>query len=93
VYVPKPIDTAHITLPESLLGLTERLAENVHDTWAKRRMAEGWTFGPKRDDAAKQHPCLVPYAQLPDSEKQYDRDTAQQSIKAIIALGYHLEKA
>jgi ryanodine receptor 2 len=92
VYLPKPIDTVQVTLPEHLLELTERLAENIHDIWAQRRLAEGWTWGPTRDDSARRHPCLVPYSQLPDSEKQYDRDGALQTLKAILALGYRIEK-
>jgi RyR domain len=91
-YVPQPIDTAHIQLPASLLELTEQLAENAHDVWARQRLADGWTWGAKRDDKGKQHPCLIPYADLPDSEKQYDRQAAMETIKAMIALGYRIEK-
>jgi hypothetical protein len=91
-YTPRPIDTSKVGLSEDLLQLTEQLAENAHDNWAKLRMAQGWTWGPARDDKAKEHPCLVPYAELPDSEKQYDRDTAMETLKAIIALGYRIER-
>ena len=75
-YHPDPIATSQITLPADLVELTERLAENAHDLWAAQRLADGWTLGPRRDDALKQHPCLVPYAQLPESEKRYDREAA-----------------
>jgi hypothetical protein len=92
VYTPRPINTSEIKLPAALLELTERLAEHAHDIWAQRRLADGWSWGPARDDAAKKHPCLVPYAELPDSEKEYDRLTALQSLKAIVALGYHIGK-
>jgi RyR domain len=91
LYQPKPIDTSSITLPQDLSDLTERLAENAHDNWAKQRMADGWTHGSKRDDAKKEHPCLVPYAELPESEKQYDRNAAMETLKAIFALGYRIE--
>lgn len=87
-YDPKPLDTSDVTLPESLVPLIEALAENVHDTWAKSRMNEGWTYGLVRDDAKKQHPCLVPYADLPESEKAYDRDTAISTLKLICKMGY-----
>lgn len=93
VYRPTPIDTSEIKLVDDLLELRERLAENTHDVWASRRLAEGWTFGPARDDVAQKHPDLVPYADLPDTEKQYDRATAMETLKAIIALGYRIEKA
>lgn len=76
-YAPQPIDTAHVTLPTEIYQLTERLAENAHDHWARQRLAEGWSYGPMRDDIKKEHPWLVPYAALPDAEKQYDRLTAE----------------
>jgi ryanodine receptor 2 len=90
---PHPIDTSHVTLPADILELTERLAEHNHDVWAQQRLADGWTYGPARDDARKRHPCLVPYAQLPEAEKVYDRATALQTLKAIIALGYRIERS
>ena len=91
-YAAQPIDTSKVRLREDILQLTERLAENAHDVWARQRMASGWSYGPQRDDSQKKHPCLVPYSQLPESEKEYDRKTAMESIKAIMALGYRIEK-
>jgi hypothetical protein len=91
-YTPKPIDTSKVVLPAGLTELTERLAENAHDVWAIQRLAQGWTCGPTRDDHAKTHPDLVPYADLPDSEKQFDRSTAMGTLKAIIALGYSITR-
>ena len=90
-YRPKPIVTIGIQFPEHLNALTERLAENVHDLWATTRLAQGWTHSPNRDDALKKHPCLIPYADLPDSEKTYDRETALGTLKAILALGYTIQ--
>lgn len=92
-YHPTPIDTSGIQLPPGLLALTERLAENAHDLWALQRFQDGWTYGPQRDDAARKHPCLVPYADLPDSEKAYDRAAALGTLKAILALGYTVTSA
>jgi ryanodine receptor 2 len=92
-YVPKPIDTSKIQLSPTILQLTEQLAENTHEVWAAQRMADGWTHGPERDDAKKKHPCLVPYRELPDSEKEYDRKTAMETLKAITALGYNVRPA
>jgi RyR domain len=89
-YQPTPIDTGSVTLPKSLEGLIERLAENSHDVWAAKRRFDGWTYGPARNDEAKKHPCLVPYAELPESEKEYDRRMAEETIKAIITLGYRI---
>ena len=92
MYTPKPVDTTKIKLPEELFALTEKIAENVHENWAAQRISEGWTYGEKRDDAKKQTPCLVPYSELTESEKEYDRNTALESIKLIVALGYKIEK-
>jgi len=87
-YAPSPLDTDKVDLPEALTPLVERLAEHVHDTWAKRRMEEGWTYGSERDDQAKTHPGLVPYEELSETEKDYDRQTALETLKAVCALGY-----
>lgn len=87
-----PIDIKHVTLPEELDLLAESIAKNVHDVWAKNRMEEGWTYGPVRDDATKQTPCLVPYENLPESEKEYDRNTAFETLKFIMSLGYEIKK-
>lgn len=86
-----PIDTTKITLSPELLELTELLASNVHDVWARQRRDEGWRYGHERNDQRKEHPDLVPYDQLPDSEKQYDRITALEAIKVILASGYRIE--
>ncbi len=90
-YKPKPIDTSKVKLPESLEELTEQLAEHIHDIWAGKRIDEGWSYGPMRDDVEKKHPDLVRYSELSESEKDYDRATAIETIKAIIALGYKIE--
>jgi hypothetical protein len=92
-YQPRPIETNAIELSAEIQELIERLAENTHDVWARQRLQDGWTYGTERDDAGKKHPCLVPYAELSEAEKQYDRATAVQTLKAILALGYRIEKA
>jgi len=91
-YHPAPIDTSGIKLPREILALSEKLAENTHDIWSEQRIREGWSYGPARDDAGKQHPCLVPYHDLPESEKEYDRNTALETLKLIIRLGFRIEK-
>ncbi len=89
-YRPAPIDTASVTLPDSLDRLLEQLAEHNHDIWATGRLADGWSYGPERNDATKQHPGLVAYAALSESEKDYDRRAAMETLKAAIALGYRI---
>lgn len=92
MYTPKPVDTSSIVLPEELLRLTEKIAANVHEVWAAERLAQGWRYGDKRDDVLKTTPCLVPYSELPESEKEYDRHTALETIKLIAAMGYRIVK-
>ena len=87
-YNPKPIDTTDIELPEELKQLVELLAHNVHDTWAKGRMDEGWTYGSVRNEEKKETPCLVPYEELPEIEKAYDRNSCMETLKLIIKVGY-----
>ncbi len=87
MYDPQPIDTRHVEIPAEIRDLIERLAENTHDVWARQRMSEGWTYGPRRDDTLKQNPCLVPYGDLSETEKEYDRKTALETIKLLLALG------
>jgi ryanodine receptor 2 len=89
-YEPKPIDTSHIKLREQILELTEMLGRNSHDVWARQRLADGWRFGATRNDQRREHPCLVPYEELPESEKQYDRNAALETLKTIVALGYDI---
>lgn len=91
MYEPKPIDTMDITLPESLLELTEKIASNVHDVWASQRLSEGWRYGETRNENKKTTPCLVAYDALPETEKEYDRNTAMETLKVIIKLGYKIE--
>ena len=92
MYKPKPIDTSDIVLPKELLDLTEKIAKNVHDVWAVGRIEEGWKYGPVKDGNAKTTPLLIPYNQLPESEKEYDRNTVLETIKLIIKLGYDVKK-
>ncbi len=92
VFDPKPRNTSEIQLPDDILQLVERLAEDVHNLWARQRLQEGWTWGPDRDDQARKHPGLIPYAELSETEKNYDRSTALHTLKTILALGYRIEK-
>lgn len=91
-YTPRPLDTSDVILPESLSPLLEHLAENTHEVWAAQRMQDGWTYGPQRDDVQKKHPCLVAYAELPESEKVYDRQVAEAALKVVVKLGYSIRR-
>ena len=90
-YTPRPVDTSGVELPEGLNALSEALAKNVHEVWAAGRIADGWTKGP-RNDKLKQHPCLVPYEELSEEEKDYDRRTSVETLKFIVSQGYSIVK-
>lgn len=90
-YTPQPIDTMDVVLPQELNELAESIAKNVHEVWSAGRMADGWTYGPERNDAKKQHPCLVPYEELTEEEKEYDRHTSQETLKMILKIGWRIE--
>ena len=89
-YVPQPVDTDDVVLGKDLEELVEQMAKNVHEVWAQTRMEQGWTYGEQRDDAKKQHPCLVAYEELPEEEKEYDRNTAVGTLKLIRKLGFSI---
>ena len=72
-YIPQPIDTNDVTLPKELEELVEKMSKNVHEVWAETRVKQGWTYGEQRNDELKTHPCLIPYEDLPEAEKEYDR--------------------
>ncbi|MBP3548545.1 MAG: Ryanodine receptor Ryr [Alistipes sp.] len=91
-YIPNPIDTKDIILPNELQELVEEMARNVHDVWAQSRINQGWTYGKERNDNLKLHPCLVPYEQLSEDEKEYDRNTSLETLKLILKLGFKITK-
>ncbi len=91
-YKPSPVDTSDVNLPDELLELSERLSENVHENWAAARMADGWTFGPEIDEAARRTPNMVPYSELSEYEKDYDRRSSMETLKLIMKLGFKIEK-
>lgn len=91
-YTPQPIDTKDVVLPQELNELAEKIAKNVHEVWSAGRMKNGWTYGEERNDAEREHPCLVPYEELSGSEKEYDRNTSQETLKLIMKLGFKIVK-
>ena len=89
-YTPQPIDTTDVRLPEELEQLVEQMAKNVHEVWAETRISQGWTYGEQRNDELKTHPCLVPYEELPEEEKEYDRNTSIGTLKLIMKQGFKI---
>jgi hypothetical protein len=92
MYKPKPIDTSNINLSPEIIELSEILAKNVHENWAKSRIEQGWTYGEKRNDDKKESPCIVEYEKLSEEEKDYDRNTSLETLKTIQKLGYEIKR-
>lgn len=92
MYKPQPIDTTDVKLSEDLEQLVEQMSKNVHEVWAETRIKQGWTYGLERNDDKKTHPCLVPYEDLPEVEKEYDRNTSTETLKMILKLGFRISK-
>ena len=91
-YIPQPIDTKDVVLPEELNNLVEAMAKNVHEVWAQTRIDQGWIWGEERNDELKHHPCLVAYEELPEQERLYDRNTSIETLKLITKLGFKITK-
>lgn len=91
-YIPQPIDTSDVKLPKDLEQLVEQMSKNVHEVWSETRISQGWRYGEQRNDELKTHPCLIPYEQLPESEKEYDRNTSIGTLKLIMKLGFKIAK-
>ena len=89
-YIPQPIDTSDVELPEELIVLAEQIAKNVHEVWSAGRIKEGWSWGEERNDVEKTHPCIIPYEKLPESEKEYDRNSAFETLRLIIKMGFKI---
>lgn len=89
-YTPQSIDIFDVRLPEELKPLVEKMAKNVHEVWAETRLKQGWKYGEQRNDELKTHPCLVPYEDLPEEEKEYDRNTSIGTLKLVLKLGFNI---
>ena len=92
MYKPQPIDTSDVNLPIELEILVEEMSKNVHEVWAETRVSQGWTYGEQRNDELKTHPCLIPYEELPEEEKEYDRNTSIGTLKLIMKLGFKISR-
>uniref|UniRef100_A0A5F8HEA4 Ryanodine receptor 3 n=1 Tax=Monodelphis domestica TaxID=13616 RepID=A0A5F8HEA4_MONDO len=89
-FIPCPIDTSQIVLPPHLEKIRDRLAENIHELWGMNKIELGWTFGKIRDDNKRQHPCLVEFSKLPETEKNYNLQMSTETLKTLLALGCHI---
>lgn len=92
MYTPQPIDTSDVSLPPELEELLEMLARNTHERWSQERIRQGWQWGPERDDRARLHPCLIPYDELSEEEKEFDRITSAETLRLILKLGFRISR-
>ena len=67
-------------------------AKTQHEIWCKERLSQGWTYGTVRDDELKQHPCLIDYESLTDTEKEHDRSIAIETFDTINKGGFKIFK-
>ena len=70
----------------------ESIALNVHNQWMSGRLSDGWKYGKERNDEKKEHPSLIPYEELSEEEKEYDRQTAKTVINYLLNNGYDIIK-
>ena len=91
-YEPHPLNLDDVPIEPELLELREAIAENAHEVWAEARKREGWSYGSERDDTKKLHPDMLPYNLLPETEKEYDRQMAMNTIKLVKKLGWEFRK-
>lgn len=91
-YKPNPMNTNDILVTNEILEISEKLAENTHEVWAVGKLADGWTYGEKLDKDKKTHPLLVPYEDLSEGDKDYDRRTSLETLKVLLKMGYKIHK-
>lgn len=95
-YVPHPIDVSEVELDSDLEDLVEAISENAHDVWAARRISHGYVYGQQTNEDLSHGPLthkdLRPYSELPESEKDLDRDTAMNTLKLAKRLGFKVSR-
>ena len=93
-YAPRPFpcSTSAAALPPALLRLSYLLAKDAHDAAAATRIAEGWHWGPVRDEAGLADPALLALEWLPRPAVEAAADTAAAAVHFACALGYVISK-
>uniref|UniRef100_A0A6I8Q7E5 Ryanodine receptor 1 n=1 Tax=Xenopus tropicalis TaxID=8364 RepID=A0A6I8Q7E5_XENTR len=90
---PKPIETLNVIIPEKLDGFINKYAEYTHDKWAFEKIQNNWSYGEAVDEEAKTHPMLRPYKTFSEKDKEIYRWPIKESLKAMIAWEWTVEKA
>ena len=65
---------------EFALSNPDATASSQHDAWLADKFKDGWKYGPVKDPSKKEHPCCVPYDELPESQRLKD-----SLFKAVVA--------
>uniref|UniRef100_A0A8C5PNN5 Ryanodine receptor 1 n=1 Tax=Leptobrachium leishanense TaxID=445787 RepID=A0A8C5PNN5_9ANUR len=90
---PKPVETLNVIIPEKLDGFINKYAEYTHDKWAFEKIQNNWSYGDTVDEEAKMHPMLRPYKTFSEKDKEIYRWPIKESLKAMIAWEWMVEKA
>jgi hypothetical protein len=91
-YKPRPLKTSEVQLDPDLQANVEAIAQNIHEVWAQARQDGGWKYGPERNDELKEHPSMISYEALSESEKEIDRGTVEQTLKTAVKLGFEVRR-
>ncbi|KAL4238125.1 Ryanodine receptor 2 [Mactra antiquata] len=89
-FVPLPVDTGSVQLPVYIESVRDKLAENLHEVWAMNKIEQGWSWGESRDDMHRKNPSLTSFEKLPISEKKYVITVSFETLRTLLALGYHV---
>uniref|UniRef100_A0A8C3VA48 Ryanodine receptor 1 n=1 Tax=Catharus ustulatus TaxID=91951 RepID=A0A8C3VA48_CATUS len=90
---PKPVETLNVIIPEKLDTFINKYAEYTHEKWAFDKIQNNWTFGEAVDEEAKTHPMLRPYKTFSEKDKEIYRWPIKESLKAMLAWEWTVEKA
>lgn len=58
-------------------------ARNIHELWMQRKLEAGWVYGEVKDGEKKQHPCILPYGELPEAQQMKD-EIFMQNVKTLL---------
>ncbi|XP_074531886.1 ryanodine receptor 2 [Halichoeres trimaculatus] len=89
-FTPTTADISKVAFPLQLEDIREKLAENIHELRSMDKIDHGWTHGPVRDEVKRHDPCLVEFARLPEQERNQNLQMAQDTLKTILAFGFHI---
>jgi hypothetical protein len=85
---PSPADGATVSFTDAEV---ETLAQMEHERWNEAKRRQGYRYGPVRSDVPpKAHPFLIPWDELPESEKDKDRDPSREIPQFLGSVGFHV---